>query len=301
MKGCGVNYFLTTKINWGDTNTFPMTTFYWQGIDGTKVLTHFNRIHVGPTPETLHDMTDGNDGIREKRVAPLRLFSFGKGDGGGGPEFEMLENARRLSDLDGVPRTGYTSVSDFMKRLEKEAVRPSTWAGELYLELHRGTLTNQHDIKRNNRKAEIALHNLEAATVLRAVKEGEDASEDSVRPLMQKLLVNQFHDILPGTCINRAHVESRAQTGRVIEEARRMTKDLLCEALPDRLTLTNTLSFERTDPVSVPFEGKYVKGDYPQQVYTDLDGRETLLLMGVLIPAFGSVTLELTDEAPAPA
>ena len=280
MKGCGVNYFLTTKINWGDTNTFPMTTFYWQGIDGTKVLTHFNRIHVGPTPETLCDMTEGGDGIREKRVAPLRLFSFGKGDGGGGPEFEMLENARRLEDLEGVPRTGYTSVSDFMKRLEKEAVRPSTWAGELYLELHRGTLTNQHDIKRNNRKAEIALHNLEAATVLRAVREGKDASEDCVRPLMQKLLINQFHDILPGTCIHAAHAQAKREVGGVIESANELTQKTLAGG--QETVVFNPLSFERNDTF-------YLSGAHAGQVFTDLDGNTVTAVSGASIPAFSAV------------
>ena len=271
MKGCGVKYFLTTKINWGDTNVFPMTTFSWQGIDGTRVLTHFNRTHQGPTPETLRDMTEGAGGIRESRVSPLRLFSFGKGDGGGGPEFEMLENARRLRDLEGVPRSGYTTVSDFMKRLEKEAVRPSVWAGELYLELHRGTLTNQHDIKRNNRKAEIALHNLEAATVLRAVREEKEASGERIRPLMKTLLINQFHDILPGTCLHAAHEQAKREVSGVTVQADRLTRETLGAGAES--TVFNPLSFERRDTF-------YLPGTHPGQVFADLDGH-TVTAVGV--------------------
>ena len=284
MKGCGVNYFLTTKISWCDTNTFPMTTFYWQGMDGTKVLTHFNRTHVGPTPETLHDMTDGADRIRESRVAPMRLFSFGRGDGGGGPEFEMLENARRLADLEGVPRSGYTTVSDFMKRLEKEAVRPSTWAGELYLELHRGTLTNQHDIKHNNRDAEIALHNLEAATVMRAVREGREASGEKVRPLMQTLLLNQFHDILPGTCIHTAHEQAKREVSGVIAQANSLIRETLTGG--GKAMVFNPLSFERKDTF-------YLPGVHPGQVFTDLEGKPVTAVHGASLPPFSSVLAPL--------
>ena len=291
MKGCGVRYFLTTKINWGDTNTFPMTTFYWQGIDGTRVLTHFNRTHVGPTPETLHDMTDGRDGIRESRTAPMRLFAFGKGDGGGGPEFEMLENARRLGDLEGVPRSGYTTVSDFMKRLEKEAVRPSVWAGELYLELHRGTLTNQHEIKRGNRKAEIALHDLEAALVMRAVHEGGEASGEAVRPLMKTLLINQFHDILPGTCIHEAHEQARREVRGVIRRAERLKEEMLAGG--NENVVFNPLSFERGDTF-------YLPGSHPGQTFADLEGNVLTAVSGVSLPPFSAVRVSSAAAGASP-
>lgn len=259
MKGCGVDYFLTTKIAWNDTNLFPATTFYWQGLDGTRVLTHFNRTHIGPTPETLAEITNGSDSIRERRAGGLRLLSFGRGDGGGGPEFEMLESARRLENLEGVPRSGYLSVSDFMKKLEKESVNPTVYAGELYLELHRGTLTNQHEIKRNNRLAEIALHNLEAALVMRAVREGREAEEKSVEPLMNTLLVHQFHDILPGTCIASVHEETRQSVGKVIRQAGNMTADALaCFGKPEKtetVSLYNPLGFARKDTM-------YLSGSY---------------------------------------
>lgn len=259
MKGCGVDYFLTTKIAWNDTNLFPATTFYWQGLDGTRVLTHFNRTHIGPTPETLKEITSGSDCIRERRIGGLRLLSFGRGDGGGGPEFEMLESARRLENLEGVPKSGYLSVSDFMKKLEKESVSPTVYAGELYLELHRGTLTNQHEIKRNNRLAEIALHNLEAALVMKAVREGKAAKEEPVIPLMNTLLVHQFHDILPGTCIASVHEETRQSVGKVIQEAGNMTVNALKifgnQEETETVSLYNPLGFTRRDTV-------YLSGSY---------------------------------------
>ena len=292
MKGCGVNYFLTTKIAWNDTNPFPLTTFTWQGLDGTGVFTHFNRTHIGPSPEAYAELTGDND-MKEKRVSSMRLFSFGKGDGGGGPEFEMLESARRLENLEGTAKSGYTTVSDFMKELEKTAVNPSTYAGELYLELHRGTLTNQHTIKHNNRFCEIALHNLELALVEKAVREDKEADESPVAPLMETLLVHQFHDILPGTSIHRVHAETYEAVGGAIEKANALTKEALSGN--GGLTLTSALSFDRHDTVYLTGGHAGIEGA-KAQVFTSLAGETMTAVSGLAIPAFGSV--QITDAAP---
>lgn len=291
MKGCGVKYFLTTKLSWNDTNAFPYTSFYWQGLDGTKVLTHLNRIHLGPTPETLLEITNGNDSIREQRVSGMRLLAFGKGDGGGGPEFEMLEIARRLNDLNGLPRCGYQSVSHFMTQLENTIHEPSTYAGELYLELHRGTLTNQSQIKRNNRDCEIALHNLELITVMEAVHGHKAADSHSIAPLMNSLLVRQFHDILPGTCINTVHEEAIQTVSNCIKQARELTTALLPSCTENTLCLTNPLSFDRTDTLHIETALTSVQG-YPSQSYIDLEGKQMLAVSNVTLPAFSSVMLE---------
>lgn len=239
MKGCGIRYFLTTKMAWNDTNTFPYDTFYWKGLDGSKVLVHLNKTHIWPDPERLMEhVVDGRmDSVKEKSVSNMRLLSYGFGDGGGGPEFGMIEMARRLQDTEGMPRTEHMTVSSFMHRLEDSIEKPSTYSGELYLELHRGTLTNQHNIKRNNRLAEIAIHNLEYAAVRSALLRDEAADEGQIRPLLSALLVNQFHDILPGTCIARAHDEAIAEVTNVIHRADEMTQKLLTGE--DRKTLAS--------------------------------------------------------------
>ena len=297
MKESGVKYFLTTKIAWNDTTKFPYTSFYWQGLDGTRVLTHFNRTHIGPTPETLHEITDGADAIRENRAAPLRLFSYGKGDGGGGPEFEMIESARRLHNLAGVPRSEHMSVSDFMHMLESDIERPSVYAGELYLELHRGTLTNQHEIKRGNRLCEIALHNLELAVVMDAVKRGAVADGADVAPLMNELLVRQFHDILPGTCIHSVHEETRRAIADTIAKAHEMTDKLLPgDGAANEVTLINPLSFERSDVLYIDARGEGADG-YASQTFTDLDGKRRMAIAGVNLSAFGSAKVRFTDKA----
>lgn len=238
-----------------------------------------------------------------------RLLSYGFGDGGGGPEFEMVEIANRLKDVEGLPRTEHIRVGDFMQKLEKESFRPSVYAGELYLELHRGTLTNQHRIKRNNRKAEIAIRNLEYMTVLSALQSGKKISGEAIAPLTGLLLLNQFHDILPGTCIPRVHDESLAQTGHVIEEAIKQTKELLADMAEETdaadstehafRTLYNTLSFDRSDVVYVPVEkDSHIGGEYAQQIVEKLDGQDYLAVDGLNLPAFGSRSVELSDGAP---
>lgn len=303
MKGCGVDYFLTTKISWNDTNKFPYDTFYWQGIDGTKVFTHFNTTHHDPDPSDIISNVIGHgagEGIKQKTVNNKRYLSYGYGDGGGGPQFEMIEMARRCKDLEGVPKTDYQFVGDFMKELEATCVEPNTYRGELYLELHRGTLTNQHTIKRNNRKSELRLRDLEIMTVNDAVKNNNVADGKDIAPLYETLLLNQFHDILPGTAINRTHVESRAQTNALIKKAGELTDALIStDGDAGKITVINTLSFDRTDVIALDYiEGKIVAGDYKQQIYTDIDGKKKLLVAGVTVPAMSSVTLTLADGVP---
>ena len=295
MKGCGVDYFLTTKMAWNDTNEFPYDTFWWKGIDGSKVLTHLNKTHLWPTPKEMNTYVQkcGHDANKERSVSDMRLFSYGFGDGGGGPEFEMVELASRVEDVEGLPKTNHTLVSTFMKELEEQIVDPSTHTGELYLELHRGTLTNQHQIKRNNRKAEIALRSLEYFTVNQAVADGTIASHVAIAPLTDELLINQFHDILPGTGIPRVHQEAIASVNDILEKAHELQSTIISESAlnEDSVTLFNTLSFERSDVQYVPYNGRTLCGVKSQQLVKNLDGEECLAISGISVPAFSSVVL----------
>ncbi|NLP49027.1 MAG: alpha-mannosidase [Clostridiales bacterium] len=297
MKGCGVDYFLTTKIGWNDTNAFPYDSFYWQGLDGSKVFTHFNTTHCPPDAKTLYSQVkDGYGGnLRQTTVTNKRICSYGYGDGGGGPQFEMIELAKRCEDLEGVVKAKHMTVSDAVRLIEETAVNPNTFSGELYLELHRGTLTNQHEIKRNNRKAEIGLRDLEFFIVNDAVSKKEEAKSDKTSPLYATVLMNQFHDILPGTCIPRAHKEAIEQNNEVIEKAAAYIEEIAANDA-DCISLTNTLSFDRRDPVFIKCEpGLVVEGDYPQQAYTNLYGENILIVSGLEIPAFSSLSLKLVE------
>jgi alpha-mannosidase len=182
-----------------------------------------------------------------------------------------------------------------MKRIEADAKNPSVYSGELYLELHRGTLTNQHNIKHNNRKAEFALRDMEYLTVCKAVESGEVASDERIRPLYEKLLLNQFHDILPGTCIPSAHKLALAETGEVIEKA----TAFIAEAVGEKgrcVSVTNTLSFDRNDAIFIECEEGLI-ADIPckQQIYKNLDGKNILVISGLTVPAFSTVSINLVE------
>ncbi len=305
MKGCGVDYFLTTKIAWNDTNPFPYDTFYWQGIDGTKVFAHFNKTHIGTSPEEIMPLfydQNNADALRQKNVSESKLVSFGYGDGGGGPQWDQIEIARRCRDLEGCPKYEFTTVSKFMHRLENEVKDPATYAGELYLELHRGTLTNQHEIKRNNRLAEIALHNLEAATVAGAVIDGRVPSDVKFNHLENRLLVNQFHDILPGTCIPRANAQCKREMPELIADAASLTQaELSPAAAPARVTVYNPMSFERSDTLYFDFiPDKILSGVKAQQCVEKLDGTKKLAVAGVCIAPYASEVFSLENGAPEP-
>lgn len=302
MKECNIKYFLTTKLSWNDTNVFPYDTFIWKGIDGSEVLVHFNVGHSWTDPRTLLQVCCGSKfGIQEKEVADMRLVSYGFGDGGGGPELGMVEIANRVKDINGLPRTFPTTVSGFMQKLEEKLYHPSVYAGELYLELHRGTLTNQHVIKRNNRKAEFALRDLEYLTVREALAGNKEADAEKINPLTELLLINQFHDILPGTCIPDAHDAAIKDVSEVIENAGRQTAEILSSLSKDgknSITAVNSLSFDRDDVLYIPFEGSFIEGGYAQQVITDMEGVQKLAVAEAKVPAFGTLTLSISKEEP---
>jgi|GEM_PF-2973978 len=266
MVGAGVKYFLTTKLSWNDTNAFPYDTFRWRGLDGTEVLTHFNFIHCWPDAgsliERVYGTAYGSNGVsvqsegQPRLVNDKRLVSYGYGDGGGGPQYEMLETARRVFDLEGAPKTAHTTVSRFMRGLEKASAKFPVHVGELYFEGHRGTLTQMHQIKRNNRKAELAIRDLEFAEVWVRRYSGvwnEEATEQRER-IHATLLINQFHDILPGTSIPEVHDRALLEITEVVSHANRWTKKLLGDIDEEdvdgdsmSVTLWNTLAWDRQE------------------------------------------------------
>ena len=290
MQGCGVKYFYTTKMDWGDLNKFPAHSFVWRGLDGSEVLSHLNRTHFIPDVNFLTTMTKE---LVDKRSCDMRLAAYGYGDGGGGPTYGMLEFLKRTQGLDGVPVIEPTTISHFMQELEKGRDELPVYDGELYLELHRGTLTQMHQVKKNNRHAEIAMHNLELMNVLSGASMNENRDA-----LYKVILKNQFHDIIPGTCIKRVYDIAIPEMEKTIDAIRAETNrymDAMTDASCNTLSLYNPLSFDRGDVISL--EGAYGFAGVDAQVYTDFDGKEKTAL-AVKIPAMEAVTL---TKAPAAA
>ena len=194
LRSCGVKYFLTTKLSWNDTNTFPYETFLWLGIDGSEVPVHFNSIQTWIDEESVGTRLKN---VRCKRESDCVLMAYGFGDGGGGPSDQMVSRAVYTEENCQCATVEHTTVSDFMKKATNRPL--PKYFGELYLELHRGTYTMGHDLKQNNRRLEEALHDAELISVFA----GENTKQKTDE-LYDVLLLNQFHDILPGTCIAEA-------------------------------------------------------------------------------------------------
>ncbi len=272
LKGCGIRYFLTTKLAWNEANQFPYDSFLWKGIDGTQVLTHFNLAHLGADPKALDSAVEA---IRHKDVTDMKLIAYGYGDGGGGPSFRMEEYAQQTKSVPWVPKTEVTTVSGFMQRLEQTAKELPVYAGELYLELHRGTLTQMHHIKRSNRLLEKSIRHLEFLNVLRGQKDGAVLKE-----AIDTLLINQFHDILPGTCIEDAHETAIFQNYRAVRQLAGEAERLMARTDDRSLTLVNTLSWERDGQITVDDTG-FAPTDCVVQRYQDLEGKPKLAFLGI--------------------
>ncbi len=288
MQESDVKYFYTTKMSWNDLNEFPFTSFKWKGIDGSTVLTHLNTIDTSPD---VRDTQRQIDTIQNKEYFEGRLHSFGHGDGGGGPTPAMLEKARRIMDVPGLAKSRYTTISEFMKEIEKVGDKLPTYTGELYLELHRGTLTQMHEIKRSNRKAEFALHDMDYFNVLAG--EGKNARTDE---LYKILMTNQFHDILPGTCYTGVTQKSVAENYQLIDDANAISNKYASKLLADGgITLFNTTSFNRDDVVTMEDKGVYPAGKIAQ-TYTDVTGKAVVAVGGIEIPAMGQVSLPVSDS-----
>ncbi len=287
MKESEVKYFYTTKMSWSDLNTFPADTFIWRGIDGSEVTTHLNRMHLMPDVSTLMGTVTE---IRDKHSNDHRLAAYGYGDGGGGPTFGMLEYLKRVHDLDGMPEIVPTTVSAFMEDIEARKEKLPVYDGELYLEFHRGTLTQMHEVKKNNRRAEYALADMELFNVLSGEKTHEKHDD-----WYKILLKNQFHDIIPGTSIPRVYEICIPEMYSLIDNALAAAKDYaasMTEASPDTISVYNPLSFDRDDVLVL--DGATGIDGYDTQVYVDNEGSEKTAVRGVKIPAMESITLKKT-------
>ncbi len=283
LKGCGIKYFLTTKLSWNEANVFPHDSFIWKGIDGTGVLTHFNITHAWPNVNDIKN--NALKAIKHPEVSNMKLLSYGFGDGGGGPSYSMLESEKIVKDMVGMPKLESTTVSRFMNRLENTAKNLPVFSGELYLELHRGTLTQMHEIKRTNRNLEKAIHNFELLSVMT-----DSADEELRNNSLKTLLTNQFHDILPGTCIADAHDVAIYENKKAIEDLTNGMERLFDS---DKLVMSvcNTLSFERKDQIILK-NTDFIPENSIVQEYTDVYGDKCIAVSGITLPAFSISTVK---------
>ena len=224
MKLAGVRWFLTQKISWNTTNRFPHHTFWWEGIDGTRIFSHFPPVDSYNGDLSGDQVAHSVRNFQDKSGSNSSLIPFGYGDGGGGPTREMLSRAARLKDLEGSPRIEIEGPADFFRRAHDEYEANGgapVWSGELYLEFHRGTLTSQLATKQGNRRSEHLLREAELWAATAAVRHGQAYPYEALDRLWKTVLLHQFHDILPGTSIAWVHREAEetyAAVARELEE-----------------------------------------------------------------------------------
>ncbi len=265
MKKSGIDYFMTTKLAWNQFNKIPNDTLLWKGIDGTKIFTHFiSTLGVGQSANEFFTTYNGMlhpDSImggwmryQNKDINNDILISYGYGDGGGGPTREMLETSIRMEKgIRGIPRVRQEFSGTYFDELYdrvKDNKRLPVWEGEFYFEYHRGTYTSMARNKRSNRKSELMLMDLELLSVM-ALKQNIPYPAEEIDAMWKKLLLNQFHDILPGSSIKEVYEVTKREYEEMADKAGAIINHCL-DALTgsgEGVTIYNTLGFLRDDIV----------------------------------------------------
>ena len=290
LKKCNIDVFMTQKISWNETNEFPFNTFYWEGIDGTEILTHFlptNDYNLANMPSQLIAAANR---YKENYISDEFLNLYGIGDGGGGPSREHIEMGIRQQDLEGVPKFKFAFARDFFKKIKKiPQDNLPKWKGELYLELHRGTYTTQALMKKYNRKLELKLRDLE---FFNAVFKCD--YQNQLEKIWKDTLLNQFHDILPGSSINQVYKDAHSLSkqnlkllDKIENELQNTQKIEIKSNNKNIIRFFNTQPWERKEIFKIPAEsGTYTITDANDKIKTrsTING---LLEFSVKIPSLG--------------
>jgi alpha-mannosidase len=304
MQRAGIRWFLTQKLSWNQYNVLPHHSFLWEGIDGSRVFTHFPPADTYSGSVSVGELRFGVENFKDHDRATRSLYLFGWGDGGGGPTSEMLESARRLADIDGVPRLTMEGPRRFFTEAEAEIQNPAVWAGELYLESHRGTYTSQAATKLGNRRAEYALRDAE---LWNSLTPEAWYPRRSIEDMWKLLLLHQFHDIIPGSGIHWVYEDTARDHERILTEAEATINSALdlhvraidTSAQHHPVVVFNSLSHPRREliAVDVPTEMTAAIGasGVVGVVQRDEEGRA---VFEVTVPACGYQVYDLVAADP---
>ncbi|MDO5022429.1 MAG: alpha-mannosidase [Eubacteriales bacterium] len=267
MKVCGIDYFMTTKLSWNQFNKHPYDTFMWRGIDGSEILTHLvTTLGIGQQLDNFYTTYNGNlhpDAIiggweryQNKDINNDVLICYGFGDGGGGPTRAMLENSKRLEHgVKGIPKVRQAFAKTYFDEIKDRLLdnpRLPKWEGELYFEYHRGTYTSMARNKRSNRKTEFALMDTELLSVL--AQDKLDYPKNKLDDIWTLTLCNQFHDILPGSCIHEVYEVTKKEYAQMAEELTALQNERLSALFPEQgnsITVVNTKGFNANETVKL--------------------------------------------------
>lgn len=297
----GMDRFVTQKLSWNATNRFPHHTFWWEGLDGTRVLTHFPPVDTYNAEATPAELAHAVDRFAEHAWSDWSLVPYGHGDGGGGPTPLMVERFRRMADLDGMPRVELGTPAQMFAHVEAEAAAGApvpVWRGELYFETHRGTLTSQLRTKLGNKRCERLLREVELLAATAATR-GAEVDPGALTDAWREVLTQQFHDIIPGSSIGWVHDDAEEAYARVAAELEERSAGWVAALAPDAgPQLVNTATTDRldvvlTDVADADAGGVALAGDGPVQELAD--GRVAHV---AAVPALG---LAPVGAAPLPA
>lgn len=309
MKKSGIDYFMTTKLAWNQFNQMPHDTLNWKGIDGTSIFTHLiTTLGVGQSVENFFTTYNGMlhpDAImggwaryQNKEINNDILISYGYGDGGGGPTREMLETSMRMDKgVRGIPKVRQAFAKTYFDELYdrvKDHKRLPEWEGEFYFEYHRGTYTSMARNKRSNRKSELGLMDLELLAIL-AQEKGLQYPMEELRAMWEKVLLNQFHDILPGTSIKEVYEVTKKEYAEIAEKSEKLITerlDTLTEA-GEGITVYNTLGFDRDDIVKLGDVKAAALRDEAGNIYSVQQTKDGAVAFVQNIPSKGSKTFEV--------
>lgn len=316
LRHGGIRYFMTTKLGWNDTNVFPYDLFHWVGIDGTPMLSYLNHgVNENTLPKDVHEHWQS---FREKAAHPEQMLLYGHGDGGGGVTREMLEYIDRADLMVGQPGSEYSTAEAFFAGIEAGQPQLPSWHGDLYLELHRGTYTTHGRNKRSNRKAEILYREAEVWNTLAGSTLEKDlggVANKSLHEGWKLLLLNQFHDIIPGSAITEAYETSEKEYTEIFEMGNTglhhglaaLAEQVSTEGEGTPYIIFNSLGWTRDVVVSLPDQDQAShKGlaAYDERgtsleldVQPGLDGAAAAWLRVPGVPAFGYKTVWLHQAA----
>ena len=301
LKKSGVDWFVTSKISWNDMNTMPYDTFAWYGVDGTAINTHFlsaQKETKGRLPGRECLYIPGNDfsfvdgaynRYQQKALSNEAIVTFGWGDGGGGPDENMLQEYRRTScGVPGVAQAKMGTATEFLSNLEKKIkenpqLLPS-WQGELYLEFHRGTYTSIAKNKKNNRNCEFLLLDAEALCVMLDKIKGAEFPKKELHEAWETMLVNQFHDIIPGSSIVEVYENSDREYEKIralAAKLRERTMDYVAKNVSKKgYAVFNPHSFKNSACVNIDGKSVYVENVPPKGylVIDDISTKNTIVV-----------------------
>ncbi|MCF7918735.1 MAG: alpha-mannosidase [Candidatus Cloacimonetes bacterium] len=297
LQKCGVKYFMTQKISWNETNIFPHHTFYWEGIDGTRIATHFLPANDYNCSNLPKQMIEAEERFAQNDVANEFLNLFGIGDGGGGPSRIHIELGLRQQNLEGSPKFKFALAEEYFKKLGKiSPAKLPVWKGELYLELHRGTYTTQALMKKYNRQLELELRDIEFMGAIAGKFE-----QQMIDTIWKNTLLNQFHDILPGSSIKMVYDDAHALSEQNLLLLHNYRQKLLADLHPEatennwHYIVYNTLSWQRTEVLTLElpddddgWEAFNIRGE---KLFSETS--ESIMQVQVTVPSLGYTTVRL--------